>query len=181
MAATNEAALAERRRRAVDPAWVMLRLLNHRELCASGCWLYVGYRDAFGYGTFYWRGVTTKAHRAAYLLWVGPLERGAEIHHRCGNKSCFNPEHLQRVDRKEHFHLHPDPLAATRVTGRKSCCRRGHPLNAETAWTYSYGQVCKECQRLRQTTAREKRHGERAAAGNPVHAYRSRRPGRREL
>src|SRR6266849_7708722 len=36
MAATNEAALAERRRRAVDPAWVMLRLLNHRELCASG-------------------------------------------------------------------------------------------------------------------------------------------------
>jgi hypothetical protein len=38
-----------------------------------------------------------QAHRYSYRIHHGPIPKGAVIHHRCFNKRCVNPNHLQAV------------------------------------------------------------------------------------
>lgn len=64
---------------------------------AAGCWLWTGKRDAYGYGSISKappRFKDMKAHRAAYLLFVGAIPEGKEVAHHCDVRNCVNPDHL---------------------------------------------------------------------------------------
>lgn len=77
----------------------------------TDCWIFTGPLTAYGYGTFYigyYRYMP--AHRFSYLVFVGPLLEWHDIHHKCGNKACCNPAHLEQLDKAGH--------ADTRSTGR---------------------------------------------------------------
>lgn len=65
------------------------------------CWPWVGSCDGKRYGKFWLNRRMYMAHRIAYFLWVGPIERGMEIDHLCRNRACCNPEHLEKVTSKE--------------------------------------------------------------------------------
>ena len=73
---------------------------------SEGCWEYDGYRYR-GYGKF---GITSTktvlAHRYAYELWVGPIPEGHLLHHRCENKACVRPDHLEPQPRGAHEREH---------------------------------------------------------------------------
>lgn len=69
---------------------LLLRKLRN----ASGCWEWIGYRTAKGYGRFAFRNSNWHAHRAAWTLLVGEIPEGMCILHRCDNPPCCNPEHL---------------------------------------------------------------------------------------
>jgi hypothetical protein len=62
----------------------------------DGCWSWTGATD-LGYGVVKRGGKKLQAHRYAYTLTYGPLTEGLHLIHRCRNRLCVNPAHLQEV------------------------------------------------------------------------------------
>lgn len=67
----------------------------------SRCHVWTGARNSDHYGVVRIRGRLELAHRMAYRLHVGPIPRGRELHHECGNRACINPAHLRPVTHRE--------------------------------------------------------------------------------
>jgi hypothetical protein len=71
------------------------------------CWVWTLMIGTQGYGI-----VATKrqprrlAHRVVYEEVVGPIPAAHELHHRCENPRCVNPDHLEPVTRAEHAKRH---------------------------------------------------------------------------
>ena len=59
----------------------------------TGCWLWLGWTDADGYGGFKIDGVTLKAHRVSWMLARGEMPK-LQVLHRCDTPGCVNPDHL---------------------------------------------------------------------------------------
>lgn len=73
---------------------IAARFLRHVSKQANGCWLWTAALDRHGYGQFWWNGSHWRAHRAAYVMWRGPIPAGLLVLHSCDVRACVNPDHL---------------------------------------------------------------------------------------
>ena len=64
----------------------------------SGCWLWMGCVHKDGYAKI---SSGQNAHRVSYSLFVCEAPKGMDIDHKCKNRSCVNPDHLEAVTHKE--------------------------------------------------------------------------------
>ena len=119
-----------------------------------GCWLWLGHLKRNGYGTLgvksngAWR--TDHAHRASYEAFIGTVPEGADIDHKCRNRGCVNPQHLEPVTRSAN--LRRSPLMNRQ--GSKKHCPKGHAYSG----TNSRGQrICHVCSAA--ATARYRNNG----------------------
>lgn len=60
----------------------------------SGCWLWIGAVNEWGYGTIRIARKTVLAHRASWMETNGPIPDGLIVCHSCDIPACINPDHL---------------------------------------------------------------------------------------
>lgn len=66
---------------------------------AGDCWEWQGnVSKRTGYGKKQFHGKTMLAHRWMYEMIQGPIPDGLVINHKCRNRKCVNPHHLEVVD-----------------------------------------------------------------------------------
>lgn len=68
----------------------------------DSCWLWTAPCDRNGYGRF---NITSKqkimAHRGSWLLAGNTIPEGLILRHKCRNRNCVNPEHLETGTHQE--------------------------------------------------------------------------------
>lgn len=67
----------------------------------TGCWEWLKFKLR-GYGRNTAAGHSQYAHRAYYEVANGPVPPDHDVHHKCVNPGCVNPEHLEAVTQREH-------------------------------------------------------------------------------
>ena len=78
---------------------------------SAGCWEWQGHRSKSGYGRVSTGRVEGSAqestHRLAYEYATGIAPNSMSVHHKCANRACCNPEHLQlatQIDNMAEMH-----------------------------------------------------------------------------
>lgn len=69
----------------------------------QSCWEWQPAKTGDGYGSFSFNQKVMNAHRASWILFVGAIPEGREVDHRCHNRACVNPQHLNLVTRKQNM------------------------------------------------------------------------------
>lgn len=115
----------------------------------SGCWLWIGAYNNYGYGCVCWstNGRYRKyfAHRLSYEDAYGPIPVGMVVDHKCRVRGCVNPLHLEVVTIGENVRR-----GEAGINQRaKTHCTNGHPYKEDNLYTYMGKQGlqrhCKTC------------------------------------
>jgi hypothetical protein len=111
---------------------------NTKWVEGNRCYLWQGYLDRDGYGSFYFRKKLRRAHRVSYFMFVGDIPKGMVVDHICNNRNCVNPSHLRLLTPKENA---LDSRSIPAQNARKTHCPKGHPYDK------FYGQrYCSICE-----------------------------------
>jgi hypothetical protein len=134
----------------------------------TGCWVYTGYVDRYGYGQMVRNRKHYAVHRFVYERLVGPIPEGLQLDHLChdetcptpGNKCphrrCCNPDHLKPATRLEN---------CGRGVGQgnpalraKTHCPKGHSYEGDNLkLSKTGGRSCRTCQIEAQRAWRRKK------------------------
>lgn len=118
----------------------------------SGCWLWDGADNGEGYGAIRISGVTHKAHRLSYQLFVGPIPDGLQIDHLCRVRCCVNPTHLEAVTQKTNIQRGEAAKRAKEwFAANVTHCPAGHEYTRDNLRANKYGhRMCATCHRERE-------------------------------
>lgn len=132
----------------------------------GSCWIWTGALFSAGYGAFHATERVVRAHRFAYEQACGAIPDGLVLDHRCRQRNCVRPSHLEAVTTRTNTLRGMSPGAIARRTNR---CRRGHELTPESTITRRNGtRICRVCDAARSRLYRARRRAaqtpERTAA-----------------
>lgn len=118
----------------------------------SGCWIFTGGEVGnTGYGKFWLNNRTARAHRVSFVALKGPIPLDRIIDHKCRQRCCVNPAHLDLVTHYENQHRSPLTPAS------KTHCPSGHPYSGANLKMYRGERICVACEANKQRKYREKK------------------------
>jgi hypothetical protein len=108
----------------------------------TGCWLWLGQINNWGYAVFSERGENIPGYQWSFRYFKGPIPDGQQPDHLCRIRPCVNPDHLEAVPMKVNI-LRGTSVSA--INARKTTCSRGHEFDG---FDQRYGfRYCKTCKR----------------------------------
>lgn len=147
------------------------RLSTKRKLMASGCVEYTAYVDKQqGYGKINNKpGPPLSAHVAAWITLFGPVPVGLLIRHKCDNRLCVEPRHLELGTNADNIR---DMVDRGRCNNpKKSACPRGHPHDSVDSKGFGACSICRGIQRRRRQISMRRRLGKKPNVINCVRCY----------
>jgi HNH endonuclease len=133
----------------VDPKDIDRFLSKIIHSADTECWFWNGYRDFGGYGRFTLAtgvrgGKPVQAHRFSYEVSIGTIPAGYQVHHKCNNRHCVNPNHLEALTISDHV------AKTAGHASNQTHCLRGHEFTEKNTRLYNGFRTCRACVRLRQ-------------------------------
>ena len=74
---------------------------------ATGCWNWLIGFNPNGYATIRINNHSYTVYKLLHKLLHGPLLKGLELDHKCRNRRCINPDHLEPVTHTENMRRSP--------------------------------------------------------------------------
>lgn len=101
----------------------------------TACWEWQASIDDSGYGRFQALN-EFYSHRVAYKLFIGKIPKGLDVDHRCRNRRCQNPLHLEAVTTQ---------VNCQRRNAINTHCKNGHEFTSENTYDNRGARGCKIC------------------------------------
>lgn len=109
----------------------------------SGCWIWTAAINSCGYGSFNVNGEICGAHNILFRELGGVIPQGFELDHKCRNRACVNPHHLEVVTHQ----INAKRGLMGILHKPKTICSNGHQLSDETIYLNGRERVCLICKR----------------------------------
>jgi hypothetical protein len=137
------------KRKGPKPTPVSERIARKVVICAvSGCHTWQGATNGKGYGVILGEGERRMryVHRLAYELAYGAIPDELVIDHKCRNRRCCNPDHLEPVTQAVNLERGDHPNFKAKASGS---CRKGHTITADDIRRKDGRLVCRKCRNER--------------------------------